>query len=754
METILRRLRRSSNKKKKTIEIDAIDEKEWAQSKTLDLAEDLYDYTLDKKYKNNKKKKEDEKREDNLENLYGFKDKLENLNGKNKKNEKYYVNSFSRMNEDITNVSTDFTNEYYKKKKKNEHENSLNNKEKKKIQYMYNDFEKYTCDTKEYSENDEVDLYEEEIDEIKSKEVEEEYEDEIRKEQIDEDEEEIDNDEEAEEIDEDEEEEEEEIVDEGEGEEEEEIVDEGEGEEEIVYEEDEEKYQEIEVEKEYKYDYEEKNNDNEKDYSKINEENVLENIKGENDKEKYIEENTKENIEENEEYLEEKLDIYTVEEIDNEVEVSHVKGKGRCMFTKKNLDPGSIIFIEKPLLIITPGLNEKLWNHLNKLNNEENFELPLKWHFAALCSITILDDSSFKACIDKWVPEPDKEPDKDVYNVLDKVCDKKISKNGKKVYYYKKKLIDPNIYDRIIQVWHYNAFGHHTDSEGLVLYNRISMLAHSCNSTACWHYGENDSFVLRARIKLNAGDELTISYLGDDDLYKSSNIRREKLTNWLFVCMCSRCTNPIDNSRGFKCSTCGIGTFYIKNDYHDENPIVTKCNICFSEISESTAYEYIEYENSYIERLQETDKSDLPDALAVYVQADKIFTQHWIMFQLYTILFEGYRDSCQWEKAIYYQMQRIKYAVDVIPRANYVLAWLYEELGEIHANSINTDILLTENDFTITYEEKKRICSHFLKSIHILEILCGYSHDYLKDSLNKYYRIDSLTTIDAPQIEE
>ncbi|ETW56340.1 hypothetical protein PFUGPA_01669, partial [Plasmodium falciparum Palo Alto/Uganda] len=53
----------------------------------------------------------------------------------------------------------------------------------------------------------------------------------------------------------------------------------------------------------------------------------------------------------------------------------------------------------------------------------------------------------------------------------------------------------------------------------------ISMLAHSCISTACWHYGENDSFVLRARINLNPGDEITISYLGDDDLYKSSNSR-------------------------------------------------------------------------------------------------------------------------------------------------------------------------------------------------------------------------------------
>lgn len=166
------------------------------------------------------------------------------------------------------------------------------------------------------------------------------------------------------------------------------------------------------------------------------------------------------------------MDVYTIEEIDNDVEIFNVKGKGRCMFTKKKLDPGSVIFVENPILIVTPNLNEQLWTYLNKLNDEQNFELPLKWHYAALCSITMLNDFNYKACLDKWVPEPDKEPDNDIYNVLDKVCEKTSFVNGNKYYYYKNKLIDPKIYSRIIQVWHYNAFGHHTDNEGLVLYNR------------------------------------------------------------------------------------------------------------------------------------------------------------------------------------------------------------------------------------------------------------------------------------------
>ncbi|VTZ68726.1 SET domain-containing protein 7, putative [Plasmodium chabaudi chabaudi] len=725
METILRKLRRSNKKDEHVEEIDAIDEDIWAQAKTLDFDDDPYNYKSNIKYKKNNNNKI-EKREDISEDIYLENDEIESdelENSNNKINEKYYINSISLLNDYLHNASKDVARENYTKKGK-KYYNKSHNDNIKRTEYDQKAFNKYACETKEYYEEDnEMNaLKKAAIERIKinklnkkHQQVEEVLEDEVLEEDALEEDDDI-----------------------------------NEGEDYEI--EDYEIEEEEEVENaEYKY-----IGDTIELYDKENNEEYEQTQADNNNNEKLLEnkEETVNEVEEDETYVEEKLEIYTKEQIDNEVEIAQIKGKGRCMFTRKELNPGNIIFIEKPLLIIIPSLNETLWEILNNLNNEQPFELPLRWHYAALCTMTMLNDDDFNACIDKWIPEPDKDPDDDVYNVLDKVCEIKTTKSGGKYYYYKNKLIDPNIYDRIIQVWHYNAFGHHTDSEGLVLYNRISMLAHSCNSTACWHYGENDSFVLRARVKLNVGDELTISYLGDDDLYKSSNIRREKLTNWLFVCMCNRCSNPVDYSRGFKCATCGIGTFFIKSEYDSETPIITKCNICLSEISESTALEYIEYENSYIERLEETNKNDLADALSVYIQADKIFTQHWVMYQLYTILFEGYRDACEWGKAIYYQMLRIRYAMEVIPRANYVLAWLYEELGEIHANSINTDILTTEDDYKITYEEKKRICSFFLRSIHLLEILCGYSHDYLKDSLNKYYRIDGLTATDALQTDE
>lgn len=116
------------------------------------------------------------------------------------------------------------------------------------------------------------------------------------------------------------------------------------------------------------------------------------------------------------------------------------------------------------------------------------------------------------------------------------------------------------------------------------------MLAHDCASSACWHYGNKEAFVLRARQFIKKGDEITISYVGDDDLYKSTNgnryyecfmlincsfhvllirmlsVRQDKLAGWLFKCVCSRCASKTDLSRGFRCPSCGAGVVFFKTD--------------------------------------------------------------------------------------------------------------------------------------------------------------------------------------------
>lgn len=64
------------------------------------------------------------------------------------------------------------------------------------------------------------------------------------------------------------------------------------------------------------------------------------------------------------------------------------------------------------------------------------------------------------------------------------------------------------------------------------------MLAHDCAASACWHYGEMDAFVLRARQYIKKGDEITISYVGDDDLFKSTNSKTVCAIPLLFDFLC------------------------------------------------------------------------------------------------------------------------------------------------------------------------------------------------------------------------
>lgn len=250
------------------------------------------------------------------------------------------------------------------------------------------------------------------------------------------------------------------------------------------------------------------------------------------------------------EVTEPSLTPFTLSQIARRVQVRHVEGKGRCLYTRNALVPGEVIFIEKPVLVAVPSINPELWELLTELNNETAFDLPPIWHLAALCSMTQLNEEGYQICMDKWVPDTDREPSEDVL----RVCS------------YLDGDVDPQIYERMLLVWRYNSFGHHTETQGLVLYNRISMMAHSCQATACWHYGADDAFVLRARVSLQRGDEITISYIGDEELFKSTNIRREKVQGWLFLCNCIRCSNPVDIARGFRCPTCGTGSMFFKTD--------------------------------------------------------------------------------------------------------------------------------------------------------------------------------------------
>lgn len=92
------------------------------------------------------------------------------------------------------------------------------------------------------------------------------------------------------------------------------------------------------------------------------------------------------------------------------------------------------------------------------------------------------------------------------------------------------------LYFTIVRIF-YLTFGSVTEGTCIVFVSGISMLAHDCAASACWHYGEKEAFVLRARQYIKKGDEITISYVGDDDLFKSTSGECQNADLYIQFCL-------------------------------------------------------------------------------------------------------------------------------------------------------------------------------------------------------------------------
>ncbi|EZG66172.1 SET domain protein [Gregarina niphandrodes] len=401
---------------------------------------------------------------------------------------------------------------------------------------------------------------------------------------------------------------------------------------------------------------------------------------------------------------------YTLDQIDQRVFIQRVEGKGRCLFARVALKPGDIIFVENPVLAATPKTDPDLWEELARINEEEALSLPPVWHLGAVTSLRKLDLSQQRVIQDKFVPDPEQAPSRDVIRIL--------SATGL--------ALDPMKYERALNAWRFNGFGHHAEDDGLILYNRISNMAHSCEASATWHYADEDAFVLRARRHLAPGDEITISYINDDDLYKPVHIRRVKLSSWQFTCQCRRCTHSTDTCRGFLCPDCAAGTIFLKTDVSGEDEYYTTastCTVCHHDFDEEEIRRYEELEASYVSRLDDTSKDNLLDAENVYQEAARVFTQHHVMYELDTILYYGYLQANNIPGAENHMKNRIEFLSRASPKVSLTLAGLWEELGDLLSKHI-------EGQTAISGYHKNKITRCYENAFNSLIVLCGADHEY------------------------
>jgi len=400
--------------------------------------------------------------------------------------------------------------------------------------------------------------------------------------------------------------------------------------------------------------------------------------------------------------------------IERKASVRNSAEKGRCLFTNEACDPGQVVFVEKPTLVALPALNQKLWEHLQKLHEAQPLNLgTVTFHFAALMSHLTLEPTEIQIILDKFVPDPDEVAGEDVLRIL-----ASLQENMAETLKLKEKPIEPQRMQRLVSAWRYNSFGHHKE-DGLVLYNRISMCAHSCDPSCCWSYGDDDAFVLRARVALNRGDELTISYLQDEDLLKSTSVRQQKLQNWRFLCLCPRCRLTTDVGRGFRCRRCRVGITFAT-----ANSVLEPCKVCNHTPSKEDMAMLLRLEEEYVLRVENLDKTDVADVETVYQAAIDIFEKHWILYVMDTMLWEAHREK-NLPDAVEHQRRRIEFHEHYYNRPTFILAWCHEELGDC-----------LQNQFP---HRKWHSMQEFQRAYQMLAILCGTNHQYTASPYNKLW---------------
>eukprot|EP00933_Yihiella_yeosuensis_P045152 TRINITY_DN40477_c0_g1_i1.p1 TRINITY_DN40477_c0_g1~~TRINITY_DN40477_c0_g1_i1.p1 ORF type:complete len:357 (-),score=91.22 TRINITY_DN40477_c0_g1_i1:140-1210(-) len=119
---------------------------------------------------------------------------------------------------------------------------------------------------------------------------------------------------------------------------------------------------------------------------------------------------------------------------------------------------------------------------------------------------------------------------------------------------------------------------------GKAVYATASKANHSCHPNAAFRIEHLPLRELRlvALRDIQAGEEVLVSYLQEEDLLKPRRRRRKQLRNWGFTCCCRRCLGS-DDVRTFLCPQCGVGGLQPVTKSDGKSETWLPCSFCGAE---------------------------------------------------------------------------------------------------------------------------------------------------------------------------
>ncbi|OLQ11953.1 hypothetical protein AK812_SmicGene4206 [Symbiodinium microadriaticum] len=202
--------------------------------------------------------------------------------------------------------------------------------------------------------------------------------------------------------------------------------------------------------------------------------------------------------------------------------------KGRILVAKSSFAVGELIYVEPPLHIIQEDEACPTYLRLEALASACGLKYAARWYWYALNCLTASD----------FDPEPPLPGcciiSEGLQRQLLLLCtpDEKASavpalrsllaelsgpvQAAEKVW-------------KLLQVWKFNSFECGEDPVSSAVYFRTSFHSHDCNPNASWTANSKDLLELRARRCIDVGEEVTISYLSDEELFEATSERRYRL---------------------------------------------------------------------------------------------------------------------------------------------------------------------------------------------------------------------------------
>lgn len=231
--------------------------------------------------------------------------------------------------------------------------------------------------------------------------------------------------------------------------------------------------------------------------------------------------------------------------------------KGRILVATRDYQSGEVIYSEPPLHIIEEDEDSEVFQRLEDFAARHAL-YSARWYWCALNSMTASDLEQFAqlpcSIISEglqrqllWLCAPDENASEALPVFQELLHDLGMADVPTEV---------TRKFWQLLQVWKYNSFEYSDDPVASAIYLQASFHSHDCNPNANW-VADDAGLTLRARHFIPAGQEVTISYLSDEELFESTSQRRMRLKiSKDFHCCCQRCAELWDRSRGVRCQ-CG-----------------------------------------------------------------------------------------------------------------------------------------------------------------------------------------------------